>query len=216
VGAEGRLRMSERHGQGILEIQPESRIRLESGKANEKMNSFVTEGRIRQDIPSRVLTSPTEGQVRLGITSNVTVPTPESRMRSAEPSRMGGTNRYSPSLHDHITPSPVTVTPSQEVTDKGSTLENISSNLANVSISKLKTDNLTGEEKTCSNPFGDFETEQMGANPFEDEYDESKNPFAEDSPKRSSPDEKNSLVDSTDNPFAKDDYDSKLNPFGDD
>ncbi|XP_066990678.1 vacuolar protein sorting-associated protein 11 homolog isoform X3 [Macrobrachium rosenbergii] len=206
VGGEGRLRMGERRGQGVVEVEPESRIRLEArggmpGKATDT-GFYSSEGRVRQDVASRVVTSPTEGQIRLGVSSNVAVPTPESRVRSAESSRTGG---YSPNLHDHITASPVT---SHDRKSNASPVESISANIANMTLVQTKDD-------ASGNPFGDdFETEQMGTNPFEDDYDESKNPFAEDSPEHPSQDDKNPFSDSTDNPFAKDEYDSKLNPFG--
>ena len=207
VGGEGRLRMHERRGQGVVEVEPESRIRLEArgGNANKVTDSgfYSTEGKVRQDIPSKILTSPTEGQVRMGVSTNVKVPMPESRTRAAESKRMGG---YSPSLHDHITASPVT---SHDRRSNPSPVESISANLSNSIKSQTKEENLR------ANPFGeDFETEQMGTNPFEDDYDESKNPFAEDSPKRVSPDDKNPFSESSDNPFGKDDYDASLNPFG--
>ncbi|XP_071522606.1 vacuolar protein sorting-associated protein 11 homolog isoform X2 [Panulirus ornatus] len=216
VGGEGRLRMSERHGQGVLELEPESRLRTEgriglpqfaSDIASKDVNA-PAEGRIRQENPSAVLTSPTEGRLRSGMSPSVAVPTDETRGRSNESMRMGGgTNKYSPSLHDHIIRSPTPV--SDKSSKRNSPVESISTSLSNTHISKPKKalDNPFQENEGASNPFGDdFETEQMENNPFTDEYDESKNPFAEVSPLTKSPDK---------NPFAKDDYNSQLNPFGD-
>lgn len=206
--------MGERRGQGILEIESESRLRAEGRKAAQTSSEPSSEGRVRQDKSSAVLTSPTEGRVRSQITSSVTVPVAESRIRSSDSSRMGGAvkgagSKYSSSLHDHITPSPPTST--RERSPKGpSPVESISTALNSTHISrnaqKVADNPFEEPDAEANNPFGDdFETEQLGTNPFEDDYDESKNPFATDSPSRKSPDEKN--------PFG-DDPNSHMNPFG--
>lgn len=208
--------MGERRGQGVIELEPESRVRTESRSGGSQFASDIVskdmnapaEGRVRQENPSAVLTSPTEGRLRSGMSSSVAVPTNESRVRSNDSVRMGGgTNKYSPSLHDHITRSS---TPASDRSSKrNSPVESISTALSSTHISKPKKtlDNPFQENVGASNPFGDdFETEHMENNPFTDEYDETKNPFAEVSPVTQSPDK---------NPFAKGDYDSQLNPFGD-
>lgn len=223
--------MGERRGQGILEVESESRLRSDGRKTahNEQQPSqAVPEGRIRQEKSSAIVTSPTEGRVRSQITSSVTVPVAESRMRSSDASRMGGTvssggavrgasSKYSPSsLHDHIMPSPPTSSSRERSPKRVSPVESISTALNNTHISRnaqKAVDNpFEDADAEANNPFGDdFETEQMGNNPFEEDYDESKNPFAGDSPSRKSPEEKN-------NPFKDEsgkDYDSQLNPFGD-
>ncbi|XP_042231236.1 vacuolar protein sorting-associated protein 11 homolog isoform X2 [Homarus americanus] len=217
VGGEGRLRMSERHGQGVMKSEPEGRLRTEGRGGIAKFPSDGTskamnapaEGRVRQENPSDILTSPTEGRLRSGITSSMAVPTAESRIRANEAKRMGGgAGKFSPSLHDHITGSP---TPALDRDlKKTSPVESISTALTGTHISRPKTltDNPFQEDNaSVSNPFGDdFETEHMENNPFAEEYDESKNPFAEDSPRNMTPGDIN--------PFAKDDYESQLNPFG--
>lgn len=222
VGSEGRLRMGERRGQGILEIESESRLRAEGRKmaqtSSEPTSQAMPEGRVRQDKSSAVITSPTEGRMRSQITSSVTVPVAESRLRSNDSARMGGAtkgagSKYGSSLHDHITPSPPAATRDRSP-KRPSPVESISTALSSTHISRntqKALDNPFEEpDADSNNPFGDdFETEQMGNNPFEDDYDESKNPFASDSPTHKSPDEKN--------PFADDsskDYESHLNPFG--
>ncbi|XP_069193192.1 vacuolar protein sorting-associated protein 11 homolog isoform X1 [Procambarus clarkii] len=218
VGGEGRLRMSERRGQGVMESEPESRLRTDgrSGlsqfmpESALKVTSTPSEGRVRQESPSAILTSPTEGRLRLGVTSSVAVPAAESRIRSNENMRMGGGNnsKCSPSLHDHITGSPARTADRDLKQD--SPIESVSTSLSNINISRPKTlsDNPFQDETVdANNPFSDdFETEQLENDPFAGDYDESKNPFAEDSPESKCSDEKN--------PFAKDDYDSQLNPFG--
>lgn len=90
-------------------------------------------------------------------------------------------------------------------------VESISSALISTQVSSSPknkpSDNPFQEEDTTNggNPFGDFETENMEGNPFADDYDESKNPFAANTPTTLSPDPQN--------PFESDNYDSSLNPF---
>lgn len=213
VGCEGRLRVKEGKGLGVLEAEPEGRLRLEDPVAKSK---FVLGGGPARpaDPQSRpALTSPSEAQLRSSLSSNIMVPSSEGRVRGAEASRMGGgvaATKSSPNLHDHITRSPQTTRPASK-RGVNPAIESISSALASTQISSSPrnkpSDNpfqdAAEPEASGGNPFGDFETENMDGNPFADDYDESKNPFATDSP---SPDSKN--------PFSSEDYDNSLNPFG--
>ncbi|KAK4311546.1 hypothetical protein Pmani_016962 [Petrolisthes manimaculis] len=217
VGGEGRLRLGERKGQGILEQEPENRMRYEGrSSATTIQKPPQAEGRVRQEKPSKVLTSPTEGRLRTGNNTPGTTPSTVNKARPAEAPRAVGGNtsgtKFGQSLMDHITPSPPSNTDHRR-THKHSPSETISTALAATHItaaSKTQSENPFGEDQVTAaigNPFGeDFETEQLEQNPFAEDYDDDKNPFAKDSPKRKSPDDSN--------PF-KEDYDKQLNPFGD-
>lgn len=211
VGSEGRLRVKEGKGLGVLEPEPEGRMRLEDPTAKSKF--VVSSGNSRPADPrsTPALTSPSEAQLRSTVPSSIMVPSSEARVRGGEASRMGAgvaITKSSPNLHDHITRSPQTSRP-VERHGINPAVESISSALATTQISSSpknkRSDNPFQDEAEASagNPFEDFETENMDGNPFADDYDESKNPFATDTP---SPESKN--------PFGADDYDDSLNPFG--
>ncbi|XP_063842053.1 vacuolar protein sorting-associated protein 11 homolog isoform X3 [Scylla paramamosain] len=209
MGSEGRLRVKEGKGLAVLEPESEARIRLEGKPGLSKFSS--SGGSVRPNDPnaSKALTSPSEAQLRSSLSSSILVPSPEGRVRGGETSRMGA-GASSPSLHDHITRSPHT-TRSADKRTMNQAVESISSALASTQVSSSPknkpSDNPFQEEDSATggNPFGDFETENLESNPFADDYDESKNPFAADTPSTTSPDPKN--------PFESDNYDSSLNPF---
>lgn len=213
VGSEGRLRVKEGKGLGVLEAESEGRMRLEGRPGMSKIISSGGPSRPNDPNSSKPITSPSEGQLRSSLSSNVLIPSSEGRVRSGEASRMGAgvvAVKSSPSLHDHITRSPRSSRPAEK-RNMNQTVESISSALATTQISSSPknkpSDNPFQDDTSASvgNPFGDFETESIEGNPFADDYDESKNPFANDSP--NSPDSKN--------PFGSEDYDKSLNPFGD-
>ena len=211
VGSEGRLRVKEGKGLGVLEFESEGRMRLEGKPGMSKLISSGGSSRPNDPNSSKPITSPSEAQLRSSLSSSILVPSSEGRVRGGEASRMGA-GAASPSLHDHITRSPQ----SSRSADKRAvnpTVESISSAVSSTQVSSspknTPLDNPFQDEATASgaNPFGDFETENIEGNPFADDYDDSKNPFADDSPNTISPDPKN--------PFGSDNnYDSTLNPFG--
>ena len=199
-GSEGRLRLGERQGQGVLQIESESRKRAQERNSHNISNS-ASEGRLRSTFQSNVIPNQSEGKVRIDIASNISIPSSEARLRVGDAFSGRGS-----SLHDHITPTH-SVGPSPE---SHSPVQSISAALSgsykSQTSSKNAMDNPYEQTGSDKNPFGDeFETEDMGINnPFEDDYDDKKNPFADDaSPKHKAED--------SGNPFGDDD-DEELDP----
>ncbi|XP_076042625.1 vacuolar protein sorting 11 isoform X2 [Oratosquilla oratoria] len=242
VGGEGRLRFNERRNQGPLPATSESQLHSDikssvlhttsegrmRGDISSNILNTTSESRIRADGQSRVMSPSSEARLRASIPPSSGTHTPESRMRGAESQRssvsptqstQGSTGSNKGSLHDHIIESPSGHVPSK-ANGGQQTMESISASLSNMQVTQpSKTNNIDNPfEKSIgadgTNPFGDdFETEESIDNPFEESVVDSKNPFAEES-------ESNPFNEDESNPFKEDmskgsdDYDSKLNPFG--